>query len=79
MLYLMEWAYVLCGRSGASMEGLSPLSFPALQAWSEMMGLELDALEVHALLALDAVIRRPEAGEPEKEPEPNKEDHSWPT
>lgn len=81
MLYLSEWAFALCGRSGASMEGLAPLSYQTLEAWSRMNGITLDSLEERALLELDAVIRRPERDEETEGPKPEtlKEDHQWPT
>lgn len=79
MLYLMEWAYALCGRSGASMEGLAPVSYGTIEAWSRLMGVTPDPLEVRALITLDSVIRHPERGEQEKEAEaPKKPETPWP-
>ena len=77
MLYLMEWAYALCGRSGATMGGLAPLSYTTIRDWADLMGIDVTALETRALLVLDAVIRNPEIDEPEPVPEETVI-HAWP-
>jgi len=75
LLYLMDWAYELVGRSGATMAGLAPLSYPTVESWARLMDLTLSPLEVRALIALDAVLRHPDTDEPDEEPETN---HAWP-
>jgi len=75
MLYLMEWAYALCGRSGATMAGIAPLGYSTIAEWARLMNLDPSPLEVQALLVLDAVIRNPETNEPTHEPP---EDVAWP-
>ena len=74
MLYLVEWAYALCGRSGATMGGIAPLSFTTIRDWAMLMNRHITPLEVQALLAIDAVIREPDT---ETVPEP-KPTHAWP-
>ena len=64
ILYLAEWAYALCGRSGSSMAGIGPLSYGTIAEWSGLMGIDPTPLEVQALIVLDAVIRNPEINEP---------------
>lgn len=78
MEYLADWAFALYGRSGASMEGLAPLSFQTVEAWGRLMGIEPDPLEVQALMVLDAVIRKPETEEV-AEAEVEEADTSWPS
>jgi len=77
LAYLIEWAFILCGRSGASMDGLAPLSFTTIESWSRLTGIYPDPLEVKALIELDAVIRKPERDEPEKVVE-EKAETPWP-
>ena len=78
MLYLVDWAYALCGRSGASMEGLAPLAYETIEAWSRLMDLDVTPLEVRALIALDAVIRKPEPDGLEERQEEVKVNTPWP-
>jgi len=76
VLYLMEWAYALCGRSGATMGGMAPLSFTTIRDWATLMDIHVSPLEVQALLVLDAVIRNPE---PDTEIVlAEKPTHAWP-
>jgi len=80
LMYLADWAYSLCGRSGVSMDGLAPLSYGTIKAWAELMGTDPSPLEVQALIQLDAVIRKPEPLEEEEQEgtldEPGT--HAWP-
>ena len=78
MLYLLEWAYALCGRSGTSMEGLAPLSYGSIEAWARLMDIHILPLEVTALISLDAVIRKPERDEPEPEVTAPEDHTPWP-
>ncbi len=57
--YLYVWLYELHGRSGAGMHGLAPMSYTTIAAWSSLTGNVPDALEVRALLALDAILLSP--------------------
>ena len=77
LLYLLAWADELVGRSGATMGGLAPLSYPVIESWSRMMGVHVNALEVRALVALDAVMRNPEPSEAVEHDEPE-HNHAWP-
>ena len=77
MLYLKEWAFALCGRSGATMGGLAPLSYTTIRDWAELMDIDVSPLEVQALLVLDAAIRNPATDEPEPVPEEPKP-QAWP-
>jgi hypothetical protein len=54
--YLVEWSYRLHGRSGSGMGGIAPLSYVNLDAWARLMGYELTATEVDALIDLDAAM-----------------------
>ena len=58
--YLVEWAYQLVGRSGEGMNGVAPLSYACVDAWSRLTGIEPTPDEVAALLVLDHAIRHPE-------------------
>ena len=77
LLYLMEWAYGLCGRSGASMAGIAPLGYGTIAEWARLMSIEPSPLEVQALILLDGVIRNPEAVD--DEPDEPKDIEPWPT
>jgi hypothetical protein len=78
--YLVEWVYKLHGRSGVGMGGVSPLTYSTIEAWADLMGIELlDTLEVEALLILDGVMLT-EEGEPAKDDTPIlKQRPSWPS
>lgn len=58
----------LHGRSGASMAGLLPLSYPVLESWWRLKGCPepLHPLEVHALIELDRVILDLHSNNPKK-------------
>ena len=60
------------------MDGIAPLSNSEIEAWARLRHIDLDPLEVRALIGLDAVIRKPERDEAEKEPEPPRVDTPWP-
>jgi hypothetical protein len=57
--YLLEWLDELFGRSGATMDGLAPLSYTTVRAWAELTDRCPRPHEVQALLMLDAVRRHP--------------------
>lgn len=63
--YLLRWSWELYGRSGVSMDGLSPLTFTTVRDWAMLMDRTVEPHEVYALLLLDAVRRNP----PKKEPD----------
>jgi hypothetical protein len=77
LYYLIDWAYSLCGRSGASMAGVAPLSYSQVADWARLMHIAPTRLELQALMALDAVIRNPERTD-EEEDEPVRIDTPWP-
>jgi len=79
-MYLADWAYSLCGRSGVSMDGLAPLSYECIKAWAELMGTAPSPLEIQALIQLDAVIRKPEPLDEEEQESTLDEPgtHAWP-
>lgn len=58
--YLYDWSLQLHGRSGATMDALAPLSYPALQAWAGLADVRLAPHEMAALIALDDVMRHPD-------------------
>lgn len=58
MRYLWEWFCELSAARGASMNGLNPISYPDIDAWSRLRGVEPDASEVHILTNMDAAFRR---------------------
>lgn len=57
--YLLGWLNGLYGRSGATMDGLAPLSPLVLEAWARLMGVRVLPHEVSALDYLDRVRRNP--------------------
>lgn len=57
--YLLGWLDGLYGRSGATMDGLAPLSPVVLEAWARLMGVHVLPHEVTALDYLDRVRRNP--------------------
>jgi len=57
--YLVPWAYELVGRSGMGMNGLAPLRYSEIEAWSRLTGRVLVPMEVEALIRLDRVLRSP--------------------
>lgn len=62
--YLVDWCYLLFARSGVSADGVAPLSYTTIEAWSRLSGNEVDPHEVEALMLLDAALRNP--GEEDK-------------
>jgi hypothetical protein len=62
--YLLEWLYALHGRSGLGMNGLAPLSWPTIAAWSQMTGHRPNAREVVALFQLDDAMMSTTPGAP---------------
>lgn len=75
--YLWGWTMELHGRSGAHMAGLNPLSYATVDAWSRLTHTYPDPLEVHALMALDAVLLGSEPPT-EQEPDERVRDDAWP-
>ena len=75
--YLVEWAYALCGRSGASMAGIAPLSYSTVAEWARLMNIDPSPLEIQGLMILDGVMRNPESDEPEVSEE-IPEVYTWP-
>jgi hypothetical protein len=59
LAYLLEWLDELYGRSGATMDGLAPLSYSTMQAWAALTGRHPLPHEVQALMLLDLVRRNP--------------------
>jgi len=57
--YLLRHARKLVGRSGVSMEGLTPLTYLTVESYCRVEGWEFSPWEVEALLALDSVLRNP--------------------
>ncbi len=57
--YLRAWSQRLFGRSGATMDGVAPLSDVAIAAWRLNTGHQPTPDEVDALMLLDAVRRDP--------------------
>ena len=78
LMHLMVWADELVGRSGATMGGLAPLSYPVIESWGRLMGVHVNALEVRGLMAIDAVLRNPEQPEEVQHDEPEARDDTWP-
>lgn len=54
--YLWEWAIALHGRSGLGMAGIAPLTYSTIAEWARLTGNEPDALEIEALMSLDAAM-----------------------
>jgi len=59
LAYLHDWLYELHGRSGVGMNGLAPLSYATIAAWSALTGNVPNTLEVRALFVLDASLLSP--------------------
>lgn len=78
MRYLVDWAYALYGRSGSGMEGVAPLSYTTVAAWSQLTDTAIRPHEVDALMALDAAIRNPDGVKDEEVVAPV-ETPAWPT
>lgn len=80
--YLVEWAYLLFGRSGAGLSGPNPLSFNTVEAWARLYDLEVSPLEVEALVWLDDAMRNAKGGDEAEQPDPAPaapQRRSWPT
>lgn len=58
--YIHAWATDLYGRCGVSMGGVLPLNHQEIRAWRKNTGHAPNAVEIEALLVLDAVMRNPE-------------------
>ena len=54
--YLWHWGLELHGRSGIGMAGLAPLAYGTVTDWALLTGNVPDALEVEALIAIDAAL-----------------------
>lgn len=59
--YLESIARRLHGRSGASMNGLAPVSEQTIDGYCQREGIALSSLEIDAVILLDAVMLHPEA------------------
>lgn len=59
LAYLVEWLDELHRRSGVTEHGYSPLSWPALAAWSQFTGNVPERCECDALFLLDTVRLNP--------------------
>ena len=57
--YVREWLDALHGRSGVSMNGLSPLTYTTIRDWAALTGAHPTAAEVQALLRLDGILLHP--------------------
>ena len=57
LTYLLDWSRELYGRSGVGMDGFSPLSWEALDAWARRTGRNPTADECQALMLLDSAYR----------------------
>jgi len=57
--YLRDWSDDLHGRSGITMDGVAPLNWTTLHAWSVLTGHSPNEAECAALLQLDAVRLHP--------------------
>lgn len=57
--YLEKWHDELHGRSGATMDGLAPLSFSTIAHWAQLTHREPLPHEVDALILLDTARRHP--------------------
>lgn len=61
LAHVWKWAQELYGRSGINMAGLNPLSYESLLAWAVLTDQWPEPHEIEALLAVDSVLRAPEA------------------
>lgn len=57
--YLWVWLLDIRRGLGSGMEGLHPLTWVVLDAWTRLTGTTLDPEEASALLTIDAVMRDP--------------------
>lgn len=77
--YLIQWAFRLHGRSGATINGLAPLSYTAIESWSNLNGiLGLLPEEVDALIYLDDILLGHESLEAEEAVVVEREHLPWP-
>lgn len=59
MKYLLDWLDELYGRSGATMDGLAPLSWPSIESWARMTRRSPLYHEIMALMLMDSIRRDP--------------------
>ncbi len=59
MRYFLELLGRLHGRSGVTMNGVAPLSWPTLDAMTRLTGIEIDGEDIDALFLADAVMLNP--------------------
>lgn len=69
--YLVEWTYMLHGRSGVGFGGAAPLSPPVIESWARLMDVPgLLPMEVEALMYLDTCLHsKPRKGKHKTEEE----------
>lgn len=67
--HMVEWIYMLHGRSGATMSGIAPLSYATVDGWIKLMDIQdVEPYHVEALMILDAaMLADPEKVEKEEE------------
>jgi hypothetical protein len=79
VLYLVEWAHALFGRSGIGMSNVAPLTYGTIAHWARLTDTKLHPFEVSALILLDDVMREPEERREEAEaPKPTRDAPAWP-
>lgn len=55
-------ANALCGRSGGTLDGVTPLSPMVIESWARLKDIRIQPHEVDALFLLDSLMRNPEHG-----------------
>lgn len=56
--HVLRWFFDLSGRRQPAMAGVSPLTFSDIAAWRDLLGIEVLAVEVQMILALDVAYRK---------------------
>lgn len=87
MQHLVEWTWLLHGRSGSGFGAVNLLSFREVEAFARQLDLDLEPFEVRALIDLDSAILAGQssddddrADEPESENAPAAPaEPDWPT
>lgn len=59
LAYLWGWFLELHNGRGAGFSTLNPITYTDIEAWSRLSGNELQAWEVKAIKAIDAVACKP--------------------
>ena len=57
--YLYDWALELCGRSGVTQIGVSPVTYATIESWMRLTGNVVSRRELRVLVQLDSVILHP--------------------